>query len=555
MNFCFRLLCMLALVGSVHAQPGAHPSHEHHAKCGTALLMSIMSGEKIATERELAELSIPCLTRVVKSNSVLSSKNHFRVHYDTFGRDSVSIVDKNSNGVPDFIDSVAFYLEYAWEVEIDQMGFDPPPPDNRGAGPEIDVFICELDTELYGVAIPESDNPTGSNRVSGFLVLDDNYNRGLYTLGIAAVRVTTAHEFHHLVQFSRYRFDYSQGSLYESTATWMEKGVHPNDTDYFQYARPFITAPQDFGFSTQLVQGSGPGANVTGYAHLLYMDYIAKRLGRNVIREIWERFRDQPIGFNAIDEALIPHGINLENSYCEFAQWSYRSGDRAQDSTFFDRAAEYPTMEPALFNNFLGEDVTFSDKLFPLGFGLYEIALPTSNPNIRDSVDFVVTNARTNFGKGGPGIAADAFTLTISRNQRDGYRPIRGESDSLYYKLNSPHSQFCLDVIVGGKPVLSIATRISPQPYLSDGTEQLLFSIDNPGEQVANAHLAIWSTGMTKIAEVSQVGLKALNNQLGVIWNGRDSHGDIVPSGVYIYELVVNDGEPRLGKFVVVRTK
>jgi hypothetical protein len=60
---------------------------------------------------------------------------------------------------------------------------------------------------------------------------------------------------------------------------------------------------------------------------------------------------------------------------------------------------------------------------------------------------------------------------------------------------------------------------------------------------------------MTFVAKIDQPGgLKVVNNnQLGVEWDGRDNSGALAPTGVYIYQISINGGEPVLGKFAVVR--
>ncbi len=556
---CLLLLLLLLFVTApVAAQvdPGHDHDHEGHGpKCGTMLWMHYRNGG--LTDSKVAQLmsSISCSgSRPIKGNSILSPKNHFRIHYDTFGDDSVSIVDRDNNSIPDYIDSVAYYLEDAWHQEIEVYGFAAPPPDNRGPGPEIDVFVCNLRGEIYGLARPEEDLPTGPNTVSGFLVIDNDYREAYFSQGIAGLKVTLAHEFHHIIQFSRYRYDFSQASLYEATSVWFERELHPDIPDYTQYTTPFLRSPQNYGFSTNRTYQP---QEVTGYAHILYLTYLVQRLDdRQVIRKIWEQFRSQENAFTSIDLALREYGLNLENSFCEFAQWSYYTGIRAQGTKYFPDATSLPTMGAAAVRTYDVDDVLLlQGTLYPLGFGFYRFNVaPASGTGRSDTVDFLVTNARTDFGKGGLALPKDAFSLELSRNDRSGFRPLQlDDASTIYFRLNAPSPQFCVSPIIGGSAAVLLATTVAPQPFLNDGAAHLVFGVNLAKEQVRQARLVIYTVSMTPVQEVYTNELQSRDNLLGVIWDGRDMHGDLAPSGVYIYEFAINEDAPTYGKIAVIR--
>lgn len=494
-------------------------------------------------------------------HSIISSNGHFRVHYHTTGSDAVAALDANGNSVPDYIDSVAFYMEYAWEVEINEYHYDPPPVDNRNAGmgdvdEKVDVYVCDLPKNLYGGACPETNNIVDGTRVASYLVLDNDYSPADYpTPGIAGVRVTTAHEFHHVIQFG-YRAAFpplsntAQLSIYEATAVWFEQQVHPEIPDYLNYVRPFLTAPQNYAFSTNSTDDV-----ITGYAHELYMEYLSKRFGRDIIREIWEEFRTKN-SFEAIDAALRKHNFNLENSWCEFAEWCYYTGSRAQDTTYFLKAASYPTMRAATTRSFTGAELVLSDTLYPLSFGLYPTVFSPTNPNLHDTADFLVTNARADIGPGGlSSVDPESFILYVDREPHADYTPLMNGSDTLaYYRLQTdPGSHFCLNPILNGSKSYAIAVHTSPQPFMNDGGSTMVFAIDKASELIRTIKVWIYSSSMARVVEIEQKQLEASGNLLGAVWNGRDMNGDLAPSGVYLYEISVNDQAPTLGKFAIVR--
>jgi hypothetical protein len=525
-------------------QPASGP------RCGTMAWMAEESG--IHDPKYPSIHSIACEQRAPKQHNRLTAAGHFRIHYDLTGRDSVSVVDRGGNGVPDYIDSAEAFLEGSLALETVEYKFDAPPGDNRGMGPEMDVYICDLFGAYYGVSIPERDLPTGPNTVMGFLVLDNDFSpeQKYPTPGIPGLKVTCAHELHHVIQFSRYRYDFSQAALYEATSVWFERQYAPEVNDYLQYVQPFLQAPQTVGFSTHNV--SEPGS-VTGYAHVLYMDYLAKRVDRDIVHRIWERFKTEPVCFNAIDLALRDSALNLENSYCEFADWCYHTGSRADGERYFKEARIYKTMLPAQVRNFDGTDLLLQDVLYPLSFGIYRVVIQQQSGGARDTVDFLVTNARTNFGPGGPGIPKDTFAIDCVRLSRDGFKPLPHGNDTVYFRLRSSNPQFCVNPLFGGRAITFPATVISPQPFISDGAARIIFGVNMAPEQVHNARLWIYSSSLARVAEVEQNELLPQDNQLGVIWDGRDRQGDPVPTGIYIFELSINDDAPILGKIAVVR--
>ena len=557
------LVASTLLASTLAAQP-SHHSSTPHPRCATPYLIQHAHAPEKTPASLLDALDSFCPGpseqngRPIKQRNILTPGGHFRVHFDTEGENAVAPRDLNGNNIPDYIDSVAFYLEYAWQVEVVEMGYAPPPPDNRGPGPEVDVFICNLSLQFYGGAQTDNNNVIGQNptRVHGYLVLDNDYV-GYPARPMAALRVTTAHEFHHIIEFSAYRTalapysSISQFSLYEATATWMEEKVHPDVDDWRQYVEELLQNPQNYGFSTH-----NTGDFTTGYGHMLYITYLERKYGPDVIREIWEEFRTRE-SFPAIDAVLMRRDFNLSRSYCEFGEWSYYTGYRARDTSLLKEAPGLPALRPVTSVLLDGSETAFEDELYPLSFGLYRLLLPAENVNIRDTVDFLVTNSRSNIGAGGPALDKEPFRVDISRVAHADYTELnRGDRPPIYYRLRPLGSGstdvFCLDVISDQINTV-VATRTSPQPFINKPGESLLFAVPGAAEEVQRVKLWIYSPAMRRVAEVEQFGLQERDNQLGVLWNGEDMHGERVPSGIYIYEMSVNGATPVLGKFAVIR--
>lgn len=544
--------------GGTRSESSAHRTPHDPIKCGTAhyateiqaIFDDAAKGSEI--QRELKIMARPEMQR-----SKVSARDHFRIHYDIDGENAPNLRDLDGNGHPDYIDSVDFYLEHSWTIEIDSLGFATPPPDNPqpgsgGVDGRIDVYVSELDGQYYGLAWPDPEGRIDAMRVTGYLEIDNDY-REFPTSGIDGLRVTIAHEFFHIIQFSAYYFDLSQASLYESTSTYIEYAVHPDVSDYKFYTRRFLAAPHDYPFSTH-----NTSDGVTGYAHMLYIYTITELVGTNILGAIWDRFKINHKSMDAIDEALIAtnSGQNLTTSFCTFARWSYFTGDNIVDTSYFPPPAVDSTLRPAQIKEMnLVDDVVFIDDLVPLSFGLYRIYVERENPFNPDTVDFLVTNAPTHLGAGGAHLEnqPDQFALTISRTPIDDGLKLIYRNDTLYYRLQAPHSDFCVDTFLNGSPGVAIAVRPSPQPFVNDGANTMTFAVDAGLLEVQDIHLQIYSTSMSLAVDQHRSALDEVGGMRGISWDGRMGNGELAPSGVYLFTITIDDNEPSIGKIVIVR--
>lgn len=488
--------------------------------------------------------------RSKRQQQLVTNNKHFRLHYDISGVDAVSMIDKDLNSIPDYIDSANYYLERTYEIQINQLGYKPPPADNLNpkqgdVGPEIDLYFCNLPQEIYGGAQPEDQNKIDDNRLCSYMVLDNDY-KGYPTSGYNGLRVTIAHEFHHVVQLAGYRSDLSQRNFYEATSVWMERIVEPTILDYINYVKKFLDSPQKYPFSTHTTQ------SFEGYCHVLYFDYITQKLdNKNIIKESWELFAENGKCFTSIDNALKKYGLNLENSYCEFGKSCYYTGIRADDSVYLKDGSKYPTMKPSITQNQGNGNLTFAGELFPLCFGLYRSIFNAKN-GVKDTIDFVVTNGRSNIGSGGVNLDPDNFNIEISTSEFINSKPIYRSYDTLFYNFTGSMNSFCNYVITGGEAQLSIATTISPQPFINDGGNKLVLNSVFSNDEIKSVKAWVYSSSMNRIAELKQTGLVNSNNILGLVWDGLDYNGKLVESGIYIYEIVVNNKYTSIGKFAIV---
>jgi hypothetical protein len=225
---------------------------------------------------------------------------HFRIHYTLTGVDAVTL---------EYVAAVAEALEQTWRVQVVELGWSPPPPDNGVGGNDLyDVFLKDLtDEEALGITSPEEivgDNPATPDVVeqyaaTSYLMVENDFEG--FDLGngtvLSLMRATVAHEFNHAIQFA---YDYGDAHdwIYEATATWMETVAAGDDQDATGYVSATFDYPEAcFGSVTN------PGDADRHYGEWLFMEHLAQHYGRDFVRRVWEVSRDLE-GFAVLEAAL-----------------------------------------------------------------------------------------------------------------------------------------------------------------------------------------------------------------------------------------------------------
>ncbi|HRS02636.1 MAG TPA: hypothetical protein P5545_08830, partial [Bacteroidota bacterium] len=63
--------------------------------------------------------------RPINQKTFPSPSGLFLIHYDTSGVHSVDLTDNNYNGIPDFVDSIAYYCDYVYQKKLSNSVFSP----------------------------------------------------------------------------------------------------------------------------------------------------------------------------------------------------------------------------------------------------------------------------------------------------------------------------------------------------------------------------------------------------------------------------------------------
>lgn len=251
-----------------------------------------------------------------------------------------------ANSVPDYIDQVVAAMEASRAVENGTLGWPEYKPDGtRGGDGRLDIYVADICNEdsgacVFGYASTEGD--TGSPdecrvapfKCSAFLVIDNDYNFDEFRYADPGepMRVTTAHEYNHILQFN---IDSAQEDwMLESTATWSEEQVFPADDDWVvSYIPPWAAS------SRQSLTNSNGGGGLRIYGSAVWNHWLQQgdngdpAFGPDVILDAWELSRqtnprDYAVGaYNAAIKANGGAGFSPEFVDFAAATSEWRTGD------------------------------------------------------------------------------------------------------------------------------------------------------------------------------------------------------------------------------------
>ncbi|MEW6753956.1 MAG: MXAN_6640 family putative metalloprotease [Candidatus Latescibacterota bacterium] len=270
----------------------------------------------------------------------MTPSGHFRVHFDRRGRHAVPVDDSDGNGVPDYVDRVAVAADSAWILEVETLGYRPPPGDSgQGGGSEYDLYLVQMSTvgggQYYGLTYPE-----GAGTTSGsYIEIDNDFQEATYTStrGLQAMRVTVAHEFFHAIQFGYYQG--TDGIWWqEAASTWMEDVAYPEVDDYLQYLSSFLLHPEK-----ALDGGNRFATDFRIYGASIWAHFLDQRYGRSTIRLIWEEMgRHSSASMEQFDRVLQDQDrASLGAAVSQFAVWNYFTGTRSRPG-YYVEGWKYP---------------------------------------------------------------------------------------------------------------------------------------------------------------------------------------------------------------------
>ncbi len=332
------LILSIVLLAGIHLPSRAESRHRDDPeraarpeRCGTPWALEIHAAlehpELLSTaERDAYESA--------RSRPLLQASldtEHFRIHYDTSGSDAVL-------GWPDtgYLDAVADALERSWAIEVDTLGFRPPPsdendPDGGGGSGLYDCYLLDLGTSFYGITHVGYAPPGGPpNDVTSYLFIDNDYDDFGYADPTVPMRVTVAHEFNHACQFAHV-LDAEDVWYMECSAVWAEDLVYDDLNDYYQFL------PYYLGYPYRSLEYRGAAM----YGSAVWNFFLAEQFGRGVVPAVWSEMESGSGSIDALEARLGALGTSLEDEFFEFTVWNWFIGSR-DDGTHYEEGAAWP---------------------------------------------------------------------------------------------------------------------------------------------------------------------------------------------------------------------
>ncbi len=515
-------------------------------KCGLPLLVSARRQLQTLAP-DVRSRANALLARPDLQTSIL--RNGYRIHFDTVGTDAPALLDNHGQRIPGtasaFAESTAVSLAYVASIEIGQLGYPPPVSDGTdGGGPEPDIYIMDLGSS-YGLTNPDVDVPAGG-RSSCYITIDNDFAfvRPVANRGIPALKVTLAHEFHHLVQIGNYGLWPDDIYFYEMTSTWLEDVVYTDVNDYYNYL--FSSYSQ---FKTPNVAFTSNSLIV--YSRALWGHFVAKAYGASMMRRSWEYVRqERPL--EAIDAALREGGSSFALALAEWARWNFYTGSRADTSSFYHEGANYPEMVQGV-SDFVAPSTTLSGSVDPTGARYHQLLIPRTAGGT-DTLSIAAVNCDLSSALVlSP--ASQSYTFTIRPDQPDGtYKQTGAGVYANFSAANVP--LWSVWFFVGrnsfqpfGVGSLKEGTAF-PNPWFVDGLGSVSIPVD--GSAPLTGRLQVYDAAMRLVFASGDRASVGTSRQL-FTWDGIADNGRMVASGVYVYLLSLSDGRTITGKIAVLR--
>lgn len=249
----------------------------------------------------------------------------------------------------DELETLGETLEWAWDVDIDQLDYLRPFNTDR------------YYTNVY-IGNSGEGSPNVSSSVGGYANIHEDEDLAYFVLNPRTfddpldAESTPAHEFFHVIQFG-YVFENGQLCYYyaypgpvldfwfwEATATWSMNVVYPENNDYARYVELYAEAPHESLHT--LVRDYYP------YSRTLFVNYVEEHHGGvDWVRQVWEEC-DFHGSLSGIDGYLDTQGTDLAEAFVDFmgrnAVMDYEDGAYYGTIETIASYTAYPVLEKSV---------------------------------------------------------------------------------------------------------------------------------------------------------------------------------------------------------------
>ena len=295
-----------------------------------------------------------------------------RVHYSTAGPSAVSLVDKDGNDVPDFVQEVATFVKESLAVYETELGLRPPVGEaelgleDLGGSSDLDVYL--VDFGGMGDGHFSSDACGGMPvHCAGALIVENDFAGYGYPSPVYGAELVTSHELFHGVQAA-----YAQ-----SQPVWFSEG-----TAVWGSAQYGLGGLNDLvGFGSKYVLDSWrtlykpPGGPVPSFAYgtAIFFDFLTTRHDVSIVAdalEVSEMTADNVKIVEGIAAALADRDDTLAEAWTEFVSWNLATGSLAGGSAPSYEYAQYLSGVTAETDDTLIDD---EGRFYPLSGRYYRM--------------------------------------------------------------------------------------------------------------------------------------------------------------------------------------
>jgi hypothetical protein len=510
---------------------------------------------------------------------------HLEVYYATAAIDAASAVDTadhygydaadwrhrtgEANGVPDYIDEVAWALDSAWAMEVDRFGFVKPAPSDvsRGSSQKYKVIIRAQGDLYYGMTWPglkiSAQGPGYSSHVeirnewSG-----DEWNVPPYIdyqiHPEKGVRVTAVHEFFHGIQYAMtwnvvnlQYLDLFPLSWLEGTSVLMEELGFGDVNDYLQYSSGYFHHPQMSLFNDAL--NTLDNSNYV-YEHSLVAKFLYEHAGPapgiNFIKSVFVRNYAARSDFDNLAKSA---AAGLSTTWARllggFHEQSFFTGSRATPGIFFDDAPLMGTWSWAADS--VDSTFTITKQVDPRGMQTFALR---ADPTQADTIAIAVAGAGGAAASGD--WAAGAVLIPVDTAQHDSLIVLtfsNARSQILTVPGWRRYSQ-ALVIVTNADPANKRSASVYFQPYPLEYSNTLLI-YPNPVRSGGQC--------VIKAPQLTRVRIYALDGTVLFQAQRRTDDGVVIPpwrfagnsSYAVVWDLGARNGMPvRQGTCIVDMT-
>ncbi len=499
--------------------------------------------------------------RPITQFTAISPSGLFAFHYDTTGKNKVPLADHNRNGIPDFVDSALYFADYAYKVFVDSIGFIPPPLDSGGETLQYDFYLLEIGNGYYtnvyygytDIAKQVAGPPISPfPKFTSFAVIDNDFSDQDSTFfddgskrptfretGLMGLKITIAHEFHHMIQFGY--GDPSYPSFNEMTSTFMEYRVYPETRDYLQFVKSLFS-----NFSKYIF---GDPISSVGYRYAIFMQYIYRMYGDAPCLKMWEKIGNGIEPIPAFESALHFVGSSLPSAFANFLPWIYYSGNKSIAGRFFPHANEFPPIKYAFESVFQPPAFMTSNRLRPFEIQPVRCFLPSQQPNVLDdTLVILMVNLDLQSAIQQRRDSTVTYSITISNAYIDNAKQLYPRE--LFYKFSSDYSLIA-DSIFWNVGYLTVTLRNPfPNPWKMK-SEELNFPVPTEAPTNEKVELRLFDANMNEVVLPLYEYSISVVDKFRVVHFGIGEFPVELSSGIYFFKVRYKNNEV-FGKLGVI---